>query len=158
MTGPLPVATITAFARDERVLADAARAARRRTGRPLARASTPRSSSHGSWLESSQVVDHLVAPREHGGDVEPVSPYPGHAPRLGEQLARTEQRLRGHARVEGALAADEVLLDERDREPALAEPARGDLAGRAGADDDDVEAPLGHAPSVADARCATIAA
>ena len=70
---------------------------------------------------------------------------PGHAPRLGEQLARPEQRLRRHARVVGALAADEVLLDDRDREPALAEPSGGDLAGRPGADHDDVEAPLGHA-------------
>ena len=82
----------------------------------------------------------------------------GHALRLGEQVARTEQRLRGHARVVGALAPDEVLLDERDREPALAEPPGSDLAGRAGADDDDVEAAFGHASSVADARYATIAA
>jgi hypothetical protein len=51
-----------------------------------------------------------------------------------------------------------VLLDERDGEPALTEPPRSDLAGRAGADHDDVEASLGHAPSVADARYATIAA
>ena len=37
-----------------------------------------------------------------------------------------------------------MLLDERDLEPGLAEPAGGDLAGRPGADDDDVEAPFGH--------------
>ena len=105
-----------------------------------------------------QVVDHLVAPGEDSRHVEPVRADPGHAFRLGEQVTRPEQRLRRHAGVVGALAADEVLLDDRDREPALAEPSGGDLAGRAGADHDDVETPLGHAPSVADARCATIAA
>ena len=105
-----------------------------------------------------QVVDHLVAPREHGRHVEPVGVNAGNALRLGKQITGAEQRLRGHARVEGALAADEVLLDERDREPALTEPPGSDLAGRAGADDDDVEAAFGHASSVADARYATIAA
>src|SRR5262249_48535495 len=63
----------------------------------------------------------------------------GNPLRLGERLIRTEQGLRGHARVEGALAADEVALDDRDRQPVLGEPPRADLAGRAGADDDPVE-------------------
>ena len=100
-------------------------------------------------------MDHLVAAREHGRDVELAGHRlgsAGHAPRLGQQLARAQQRLRGHARVEGALAADEVLLDERDLEPGLAEPPGGDLAGRAGAEHDDVEAAFGHAPSLTHAR------
>ena len=157
MTGPLPVATMTAFAATSVSSPTATRRSPSNRASPRT-SSTPRSSSHGTLARVVEVVDHLVAPREHGRHVESVGTDAGNALRLGEQVTRPEQRLRGHARVVGALAADEVLLDERDREPALAEPPRGDLAGRAGADHDDVEAALGHAPSVADARCATIAA
>ena len=64
------------------------------------------------------------------------------AARLVERLRGAEQRLRRHARVVGALAADEMVLDDRDREAVLAEAAGAHLAGRAGADHDDVE--LGH--------------
>ena len=77
---------------------------------------------------------------------------------LGHHLARPQQRLGRHAGVVGALAADEVLLDDRDLEAYLAKPSGGDLARRPGADHDDVEAALGHRSSVADRACATIAA
>ena len=69
---------------------------------------------------------------------------PRHAARLGGQLDRPQQRLRGHAGVERALAADEPLLHDRDREPGLAEPPGHDLARRPGADHDHVELPLRH--------------
>src|SRR4029077_6945652 len=49
------------------------------------------------------------------------------------------QRFRGHAAVERALAADEMLLDDGDAEPGLAESARADLARRTGPDPDRVE-------------------
>ena len=94
-------------------------------------------------------MDDLVAPREHRRDVEPSARTPGTRPHLAQQLGRSQQRLRRHARVVGALAADEVLLDDRDLEPGLAEPSGRDLARRPGADHDDVEAALGHRPSVA---------
>ena len=69
-----------------------------------------------------------------------------HAAHLGQQLARAQQRLRRHAGVVRALAADQVLLDERDLEPAVGDPPGADLPGGPAADDDDVELPLGHSP------------
>ncbi len=60
-----------------------------------------------------------------------------HAARLADELLRPQQRLRRHAGVERALAADEVLLDERDLHPmALGQPPRGNLARGPSADDD----------------------
>ena len=119
---------------------------------------TPRCSSQGSCDRVVEIVDHLVAAREHGGRRRGPGPQARNPADLGEQLARTQQRLRRHARVVGALAADEVLLDERDLETGLAEPPGGDLAGRPGADDDDVEAALGHRPSLTHHAYATIRA
>ena len=68
-----------------------------------------------------------------------------HAPRLVEQLARPQQRLRRHAGVIGALAADQVLLDDRDPEAAVGQAARADLSRGAGADHNRVELGLVHA-------------
>ena len=67
-----------------------------------------------------------------------------HPPHLGERLAGPEQRLRGHAGVVRALPADELVLDDRGLEPAVGRPAGAHLAGRAGADHDEVEFPLAH--------------
>ena len=53
-------------------------------------------------------------------------------------LAGAKQRLRRDARPVRALAADELALDDRDAQAAGGEGARTVLAGRAGADDDDV--------------------
>ena len=52
--------------------------------------------------------------------------------------------LDGHAAVEGALAADEVLLDDDDLEAGVGQAARAHLPGRAGTDDHDVAAALAH--------------
>ena len=76
------------------------------------------------------VVDHLVAPPQHGRAVDRRGPQAGHASDLARQLDRPQQRLRRHAGVERAVAADERALDDRDREPVLAQPARHHLAGR----------------------------
>ena len=53
-------------------------------------------------------------------------------------LAGTQQRLRRDARPVGALAADQLALDERDAQAAFGERAGAVLARRAAADDDDV--------------------
>jgi hypothetical protein len=89
-----------------------------------------------------EVVDHLVAPRQHGLDVERAAhrlAHTGHTRCLGEQLARSQQRLRGHTGVVRALTADQVLLDDRDIQPRLTEAASGHLTGGAGADHNDIE-------------------
>ena len=144
IAGPLPVATTTACRATSTSSSDPDPPLAVEPRRAPRTSVTPRSSSHGtceessrSWITSSRRASTAATSR-------PVRPEPRHPLRLGEQLARAQQRLRGHARVVGALAADEVLLDERDLEPGLAEPPGGDLAGRAGADHDDVEAPFGH--------------
>src|SRR5262249_25095129 len=54
------------------------------------------------------------------------------------RLARTQQRLRRDARPVGALAADQLALDQPDAQAALGERAGAVLARRAAADDDDV--------------------
>jgi hypothetical protein len=55
-----------------------------------------------------------------------------HTRRLSEDLLGTQQRLRRHAGVVRALAADKVALDERDPLAAsLGQATRGDLPGGA---------------------------
>jgi hypothetical protein len=61
--------------------------------------------------------DHEVAPDQRRLDVDP-SRGAGIARRL-HRLARPQQRLRRDARPVGALAADQLGLDERDAQPAL---------------------------------------
>ena len=75
-----------------------------------------------------EVVDDLVAaraarPRTSRSPVT-ASRDAGDAPHLGEQLARAQQRLRGHAGVEGALAADQVLLHDRHAQAGRRRAAR----------------------------------
>ena len=67
----------------------------------------------GELLGVVEVVDDLVAAASTAGDVElaDTARRARHAPGLGEQLAGPQQRLRGHAGVERALAADQVRLD-----------------------------------------------
>ena len=125
--------------RAEHVVADARRAVRP-SSRPCPRTSvTPRSSSHGSceessrsWITSSRRASTAATSERAGRDA-------GHAPRLGGELDGPQQRLRRHARVEGALAADESLLDDRDLEARLAQAPGDHLAGRPCADHDHVE-------------------
>ncbi len=91
-----------------------------------------------------EVVDDLVAAREHRGDVELPDGDTRHAPRLGRELPGPEKRLRRHAGEERALAAHEPLLHDRNRETGLSEPAGDHLPGCPGADHDDVELALAH--------------
>ncbi len=94
-----------------------------------------------------EVVDDLVAPREHGRHVEIAGhglAHAGNPPRLGEQLARAQQGLRRHARVERALAPHQVLLDNRHLEAAVGEPPRTHLARGTRPQDDHVEFALTH--------------
>ena len=98
-----------------------------------------------------EVVDHLVASREHRGNVEspcrsarrrrgasrPSAPPAAAAPWTACTRSRSTRRRRGAPR----------RSRPRDR---LAEPSRGHLARRPGTDHDDVEAAIRHRPSVAD--------
>ncbi len=75
-----------------------------------------------------QVRDHVVPPRQHRVDVYRRHLEPGHASDFVRQLDGTQKRLRRHARPVRALSADEPVLDDRDREAVLAEPAGGHFA------------------------------
>ena len=99
-----------------------------------------------------EVVDDLVASREHGVGVERARRDARHAPCLGGELSRPQERLRRHAGEERALAAHEPLLDDRDLEPGFSEPAGDHLAGRSGTDHHDVERALGHALTSVDCQ------
>ncbi len=99
-----------------------------------------------------EVRDHLVAPREHGRHVDRPDREPGHALDLTLELDRTQECLRGHAGVVRALAADEPVLDDRDRDPVLAQPAGHDLAGDAGPHHHHVELAHGASLGCQDAR------
>ena len=107
-----------------------------RTRRSPSSAPRPRTSvdaalsSHGSCAASSRswiTSSRRAAPRRRRVPV--AASQPRDAPRPREQLARPQQRLRRHARVVRALAADERLLDDRDGSPP-SEPAGRHLAGR----------------------------
>src|SRR5206468_3920800 len=84
---------------------------------------------------------------EGGGDVQPAGERLGgawHAAHLRERLGWSEERLGRHARVIGAFATDEVVLDERDVQAAVGDAPRADLAGGSRADHDNVELALAH--------------
>ena len=111
------------------------RGARRRSGPSPRKRSMPRSSSQGSWPESSRswitssrrsriaCGSSSPSPRRHAGD----------PPRLAQHVGGAQQRLRGHAGVVGAFAADQVPLDDRDLHAAVGEAAGADLARGPGA-------------------------
>src|SRR5438132_141497 len=82
--------------------------------------------------------DHVVAPRRCS--------LPGIVTAAGADLRRVQQRLRWHAAPEGARAAEEIALDERDRCATGARVTRRGFARGAGADNREVE-PFGHARS-----------
>ncbi len=93
-----------------------------------------------------EVVDHAVAPGEHRRGVDPV----GHG-LLGagdllrglEHVGRAQERLRGHAAPERALAGDELALADRHRVALAGQRERGRLAAGAGPDHHRVE-PVRH--------------
>src|SRR5882757_2104964 len=83
-------------------------------------------------------MDHLGASPQHRLRVELVILADRHArdpPRLGEHVGGPQQRLRGHAGVVGAFAADQVFLDDRHLPAGFAEAPGRHLAGWAGAED-----------------------
>ena len=103
-----------------------------------------------------EVVDDVVAALERDRRVETPADRlgrAGDAEDLAEELGRPEEGLRGHAGVEGALAADELSLDDRDRQAGLRQAAGADLAGRAGTEHDDVE--IAHAGRIWDSYSVT---
>ena len=147
------IAALAAGGDHDRAARDSASRPPTRRGARPAGAPWPRTSVDAALLEPRQlravveVVDHLVAAREHRRDVELAGDRlgrAGHPPRLGERLGRAQQRLRRHARLERALAADQLALDDRDLQAASPSRPAHDLAGRAGADHDHVELSLAH--------------
>ena len=82
------------------------------------------------------VRHHEVAPGQRLLDIDLCGR--GSLARAMDRLAGPEQRLGRDARPVGALAADELALDKGDPQAALGEYAGAVLAGRAGAEDDDV--------------------
>ena len=150
ISGALPVATTTARratsvsspTRTRALAVEAAGAAHHRHAALL----EPR--HHVRVVEP---VDDLVAALQHGVHVEVAGHRLAHArdaAHLGEQLAGAQHRLRRHARVERALAADQVRLDDRHLQPLLAEAAGAHLARRSGAQNHHVEFALAHAVTV----------
>ena len=101
-----------------------------------------------------EVVDHLVAASEDRLRVELAvaasTGTPGSRRASASSVGGPQQRLRGHAGVVGAFAADQVLLDDRDAQPAVGQPARADLAGGPGAEHDRVVFPLAHTDTIPD--------
>ena len=85
-----------------------------------------------------EVVDDLVATVEHRLHGEGADRDSGNPLILGEQLAGSQQRLGGHARPVGALATDQLALDQRGVKALPRRGAAGDLAGGPRADHDDV--------------------
>ena len=64
----------------------------------------------------AQIVHDLVAAPQHRADIELAAGGlrgAGYPPRLRQDLRRAQQRLRGHARIERALSADQLALHER---------------------------------------------
>ena len=82
------------------------------------------------------VGDHEVAPGQRGLDVDLGGRR--RVARGVDGLARPQQRLGRDARPVGALAADQLALDDRHAQAALGQRAGGVLAGRAAADHDHV--------------------
>src|SRR5262249_28327993 len=93
------------------------------------------------------VGDHPVAVLRERRPVERRRAGRLRAPALAEQVGRAQQGLRRNAAPVRAPAGDQLRLDQRDALPRLHQHVDGDLAGRAGAEDDDVEA-LGHGVTV----------
>ena len=93
------------------------------------------------------VAGHVVAPPQHGGDVEGA----GHGlPCAADPLRRAQcrrgaqQRLGGDARPVGALAPDELGLHDHGAQTALRGPVGDVLTDRSRSDDDDVVLDCGH--------------
>ena len=119
--------------------------------RPWPRTSAiPWASSHGVWLSSLRWLITSSRRSSDGRHVEAVDRLGGapDALRLGQHLAGAQQRLGGHAAVEGALAADEVLLDDDDLEARIGQAPGTHLPGGTGTDHDDIAAALAHGAAV----------
>ena len=128
-----PVATTTA-----RRAPRARRRRRARVARPSRRA-CPRTSvdrratpARAAWPESSRswITSSRRASTRGTSSARRIELHAGDAVHLVEQVAGPQQRLGGHARVVGALAADQLALDDRHargrpspRRPAQTSPA-----------------------------------
>ena len=145
IAAPLPVATTTALRAISRSVADARRGARRRAGprrgRARSRALPARAAGRSRRGRGSPRRGGRGPPAASSSPVT-ASATPGTRRASASSVAGAQQRLRGHAGVVGALAADQVLLDDRHRQPAVGEAPGADLARGPGAEHDRVELPF----------------
>src|SRR5262249_14682884 len=98
-----------------------------------------------------EVVDHLVAAGKDRAGVDLAGhglPGAGHAAGPLEHVAGTEPRLRGSARVGGALTAHQVPVDDRDAQGSVGEAAGAVLPRRPRAHDYRVELGFAHAANL----------
>jgi hypothetical protein len=96
-----------------------------------------------------EVVDDLVAAVQRRLDVELTGHRlrrARHAPDLGERLGGPQQCLRRHARVIGALPANQVRLDDCHLQPPIGKAPGTHLPGRACPHHDGIEFPFRHKP------------
>ena len=94
-----------------------------------------------------EVVHHLVAAAQHGVHVQRAGRGLRGArdtARLGQRLGGAQQGLGGHARVERALPADQLALDQRHAQAVFGRASGTDLTRRAGAHHHHVELVLAH--------------
>lgn len=86
-------------------------------------------------------MDDLVAAAKYGSYVDVAGhglDSPGNPARLGKDLPRTKEGLRGHAGIEGALASDKLGFDDRHLAALLGYAPGKHLPGWSGADNDHV--------------------
>ena len=149
IAAPLPVATTTALRRGQDVVADDAPGARRRSGprrgrgrsRVLpARAAGPSRRGRGSPRRGGR-----GPPAGRARRAPPATPGTRRA--SASTSAGPQQRLRGHAGVVGAFAADQVALDDRHPQAAVGEAPGADLARRARRRARSRRSSLAHRPS-----------
>ena len=147
IAAPDPVATITARVGAQRLVADRD-AARADEAAGAAEEVDPPFFEPGHLARVVEVVDRRVAAGEDRRRFElgvAGDRHAGDPLRLGQHVGGPQQRLRGHAGVVGAFAADQVFLDDRHLPARVGEFPGDDLTGWPGAEDDRVVDPLAHA-------------
>ena len=117
------------------------------SSRPCPRTSeTPRSVSHGTWRSRRGRGSPRRGGRARPGTSSGPVATPGTRRASARELDRPQQRLRGHARIEGALPPTRRSSTIATSRPRLAQPPGEHLARRARADHDHVELALLHSP------------
>ena len=137
--GRVPVASTTARRRDDAVACpppSVTTTVRAPSSRPVPRTSAiPCSRSQGSWPVVVPAAGHVVAlgqGRRHVDRAGDRLARAGHPSRRGEHVAGADQRLARDAAPVGALAADQLALDEGDGQATVGTATGQHLTRRAG--------------------------